>query len=33
VPKNLEEQEGDEAFDKIVKRFESWQYGLTNFYR
>ena len=30
VSKNLEEQEWDTAFDKIVKRFESLQYGLIN---
>ncbi|MDB9473546.1 hypothetical protein [Dolichospermum circinale] len=29
IPKILDAQEWDETFDKIVKRFESLQYGLT----
>ena len=31
VPKTPDVQEWDENFDKIVKRFEALQYGLTNF--
>jgi hypothetical protein len=31
IPKTLDDQEWDETFDKIVKRFAALQYGFTNF--